>query len=350
MPTFDRETKRLVNASRTLGSGGHAVYLEDWELSRLCALVANDLGQTSLVAAVADPSELTKGYYGTSLDWFQRPVGEGIEFPELFLSLRERIADFQTYFRCLCGLHKRRLKFSKVLQMQAVPKIETIAPRCLLEYGMRPFDTLASWMVWRKWLYDIDGRSGQETGYLFELILANAIGGVSYSPRKSPIKRHTDPSKGRQVDCLEGKTAYEFKTRVTIAASGQGRFREELDFAKDCHTSGYKPVLLVLDQTPSSRLDALSAEYAKYAGMAYIGPEAWSHLKEKAGEAMWKFVDQYVRVPLEQVDKSAETLLPLTIVDNVNTISVQLGGQQFTIPRVSPEEQVENVDDGTDDE
>ena len=29
--------------------------------------------------------------------------------------------------------------------------------------------------------------------------------------------------------------AYEFKLRVTIAASGQGRWKEELDFPSDCN-------------------------------------------------------------------------------------------------------------------
>lgn len=215
---------------------------------------------------------------------------------------------------------------------------------------MRPAESLASWLVWRKWIYDIDNRSAQETGYLFEPILTAAIGGVSYGHRGSPIKRFTDPTKGRQVDCLDGKTAYEFKTRVTIAASGQGRFKEELDFAKDCQQSGYVPVLLVLDPTPSSRLEDLSAEYTKYSGTAHVGSAAWSHIVEKAGGVMGRFVENYVRVPLEQVDKSADTLQPLSITDNGNTITVRLGIQEFVIARARPELQIEVVDDETETE
>lgn len=63
---------------------------------------------------------------------------------------------------------------------------------------------------------------------------------------------------------------------------------------------------------------------------------------------MGKFVGQYVRVPLEQVDQNSGTLLPLSLIDNGNTISVQLGTQQFTIPRVRPELQVEDVDEEAD--
>lgn len=59
--------------------------------------------------------------------------------------------------------------------------------------------------------------------------------------------------------------------RVTIAASGQGRFKEELDFAQDCFNSGYTPILLVLDPTPSTRLNELQAAYRKYQGDAYVG-------------------------------------------------------------------------------
>lgn len=343
MSTFDRETNQLVNAARTLGNQGITVYLEDGELLRLCAVVANDLGKGDLLATVARPDELAKGYYGTPLDWFQNPVDESIQFQDIFLSLHDQINDFQTYFKCLCGLHKRRVKFGKILAIQAIPRIETIIPRCLLEYGLRPAESLASWLVWRKWLYDIDNRSAQETGYLFEPILTAAIGGASFGHKTSPIRRFNDKTRGRQVDCVDGKAAYEFKMRVTIAASGQGRFREELDFAKDCEESGYTPMLLVLDPTPSSRLEDLSAAYTRYGGRAYIGSDAWAHIEEKAGMVMGKFVKQYVRVPLEQVDQTSGTLLPLSIIDNGNTIGVQLGDQQLLIPRVWPELQIEEV-------
>lgn len=58
---------------------------------------------------------------------------------------------------------------------------------------------------------------------LFEPILAAALGGVPFPAKKSPVKRAEDPTKGRQVDCVVDRDAYEFKIRVTIAASGQGR-------------------------------------------------------------------------------------------------------------------------------
>lgn len=198
---------------------------------------------------------------------------------------------------------------------------------------MKPSETLASWLVWRKWLYDIDNRSAQETGYLFEPILAAAIGGVPYAAKKSPIKRTNDQLKGRQVDCLDGKLAYEFKMRVTIAASGQGRFQEELDFAQDCYNSGYKPILLVLDPTPSTRLNDLKAEYAKYDGDAYIGNDAWKHIEDRAGDVMGKFVEKYVRAPLKEINTTYHNLQPIQLTKTTAEILVQIGNQDFSISR-----------------
>ncbi len=242
MPTLDKQLQRLVNKARTLGGKGLPIRLNDNELMRICAVVAADLDRADLVGDIARGEELAHGYYGISLNWFQLPTAAHFTFEEVFLSLHTTIQDFATYFENLCAIHKRRRKYKLILEHQALPRMEQIVPRSLLEFGRVRVETLASWLVWRKWLYDLDNRSAQETGYLFEPLLASSIGGQSYSAKTSPIRRTDDSRKGRQVDCIEGNTAYEFKMRVTIAASGQGRFQEELDFAKDCFTSRYDSV------------------------------------------------------------------------------------------------------------
>lgn len=139
------------------------------------------------------------------------------------------------------------------------------------------------------------------------------MGGTPYGARKSPIKRRGDASKRRQVDCIVDQTAYEFKLRVTIAASGQGRFGEELDFAEDCRASGFRPVLLVLDPTPSQRLDDLEREYRRVGGEAKIGDDAWRHLEERSGPTMATFVEKYVRRPITCLDDYAKRLLDLEV-------------------------------------
>ena len=316
MPTPDKETLQLITAARILGAGTLAMVLSDDELSRLCAVAAYDLGKPALVAGIATADELAGGYYGTPLDWFQQPSASPVSLYALFTSLSAAIPDFATYFKSLCALHKRRRKFKMILEFQPVPKLEQIVPRCLLEFGMRPSETLASWLVWRKWLYDVDNRAAQETGYLFEPILAAAMGGVPFAAAHSPIKRADNPTKGRQVDCIVGdKEAYEFKMRVTIAASGQGRFQEELDFARDCHASGFTPILLVLDPTPSTRLADLSSAYARFGGRAYTGEDGWNHILEKAGPVMGQFIEKYVRRAVQEVDRAYGGLQPIQLQD-----------------------------------
>lgn len=333
MPTPDRETRSLITSARILGTGGLSVRLTDDELLRLCAIMAGDVGRPELVREIAAPAEVSKGYYGTPMEWFRNPLSGSVDLADIFLVLDQEIEDFRTYFRQLCELHKRRLKFHGILQAQPLARMEQVVPRCLLEYGLRPAETLASWLVWRKWLYDIDNRSAQETGYLFEPILAAALGGVPYSARTSPIKRTDDKTKGRQVDCIDGDLAYEFKMRVTIAASGQGRFKEELDFARDCHESGYKPVLLVLDPTMSERLADLQREFSKYDGRSYTGEEAWTYLEQKSGSVMGTFVEKYVRIPLREVETAYVGPLPISLVSSGDEIRVRLGDQSFSIHR-----------------
>jgi hypothetical protein len=344
---YDKETRQLVNKARLLGKVGEklSVYLEDHQLLRICAVVANDLNKQHLVKGITSGADLSSGYYGVPLEWFNLPTPKQFNFVETFLLLRREIPDFATYFQKLCELHKRRLKFELILEHQALPQMEQIVPRCLLEFGLRPSETLASWLVWRKWLYDIDNRSAQEAGYLFEPILAAAIGGVPFSAKTSPVRRADKPRQGRQVDCLDERQAYEFKMRVTIAASRQGRLREELDFARDCHTSGFTPILLVLDPTPSVILTELETEYVRYGGRAYIGDAAWQHIEDKAGEVMGKFVEKYVRTPLREIDHTYTTLQPIHLLNKENEISIQVGSQIFSIPRTGEKIDFEEAED-----
>ncbi len=224
-----------------------------------------------------------------------------------------------------------------------------VSPRALVEYGSSSPEALASWLTWRKFFYDLDNRSAQETGYLFEPILAAAIGGEPKSARDKVVRRTNDNSKGRQVDCWkvtpEGHSfAYEFKLRVTIAASGQGRFAEELSFAEDCETSGATPILIVLDPTMNHRLVDLQAAYEARGGSAFLGAKAWEHLEEQAGSTMSRFIEKYVRQPVAEVSSyeadqerkakpSHENLLPLLASYENNELILKLGSHERRILR-----------------
>lgn len=326
-----------LNSARTVG-GEPAVRLEDEELLLLLGIVFNDLN-------LSLPNELdwslALGFINES--YYEVPIKALREAKlwnnTLLASILENAIyeatklepDVFTYFIALSNLHAQRRKYLAILESQPLPDLETIIPRGLLEIGGLPPDALASWLIWRKFIYDIDNRSAQTAGYLFEPILALALGGVSYGARNSPIKRGGN-GKGRQVDCLVYRDAYEFKMRVTIAASGQGRFGEELSYAEDCQASGYRPVLLILDPTPSSKQEDLSAKYRKFGGEAYSGNEAWIHLEEKSGIIMSQFIERYVRTPISVIDRASNELLSLNLHrTNHNNVVARIGDYDFRL-------------------
>lgn len=205
---------------------------------------------------------------------------------------------------------------------------------------------LACFLLWRKWLFDIDNRSGQETGYLFEPIIAHAIGGASLHAKASPIKRHEDKSRGRQVDCIRERSAYEIKIRVTIAASGQGRWQEELSFPSDCKESGFTPVLIVLDKTPNPKLSELIAAFESAGGQTFVGNAAWNHLESAAGSVMSVFIEKYVKAPIQRVLDSTPSSLPdITLQMNEKTFSFSVEDEIIVFRRAENQAHAGQLDE-----
>ena len=137
-----------------------------------------------------------------------------------------------------------------------------------------------------------------------------------------------------QVDCIKDRLAHEIKLRVTIAASGQGRWQEELDFPQDAVESGFRPILIVLDPTPNPKLTDLSNAFAGAGGVVYTGEEAWAHLEEEAGGTMAKFLETYVRSPLDDLLNSAPVDLPdLTLSMQADAVLFNIGTVEYSVPR-----------------
>jgi len=303
-------TKTLFTRLKILGAGDAKLELSNGQVHSLlqffCSNLGWDIGGDLGISAVELPDA---DYFKVALDWFeQRDANNEVDNERLLCSLQRGIdknADFGLFMHNLATLHKRRLKYRRILSSQPRPTMDQVGPRCLLEYGLIDAELLASWIIWRKWIFDVDNRSGQETGYLFEPILASCIGGEPVGSKNSPVKRLVAGDDavggGRQIDCYvaSDKSAYEFKLRVTISASGQGRFGEELSFPVECRAAGLTPILLVLDPTPSNRLTELSLAFENQNGRVLIGEEAWCHLEEKAGTIMGAFIDRYIKPPLE---------------------------------------------------
>ncbi|MCE5978071.1 hypothetical protein [Pseudomonas sp. JR33AA] len=347
---------RLLTISKTANMNA---LMHPSELAKVIALVATDIG-VSRAMSNAFPQMWSKiaphaEYYSLDVEWFLESsicitTIDVVNLLEFGIGLDE---DFLTYLKCLVELHKRRRKYGLILQRQPLPTMVQVSPRALMEYGagFEP-EALASWLTWRKFFYDLDNRSAQETGYLFEPILASAIGGEPKSARERVVRRSADPSKGRQVDCWKVASdgtplAYELKLRVTIAASGQGRFGEELSFAQDCLDSGVKPILVVLDPTENGKLTGLQAAYKKVGGEAYVGDAAWEHLECEAGPTMAAFIERYVRRPVdtisafEEVSEGDPSKRNIVLLD----LAAKLQGNELTIMLGPHEQRIERHED-----
>ncbi len=321
--------KSIWERARALGAGGQAVGLNDDICRYLIARIAADLG---LLGALPGFPDAVPDFYGEQN--LKNLVLEGPPAIQCYEKLIGLSPDADTYFACLASLHKARLKYQTILETQPIPTMEQVGPRGLLQYGTMSPASLGALLFWRKWFFDIDNRAGQETGYLFEPVIAYAVGGTPVPARRSPVKRTRDGSKGRQVDCLIGQRAYEIKIRVTIAASGQGRWGEELEFPVDCSNSGFQPVLVVLDSTDNPKLAELSRAFLDNGGEVYIGDDAWAHLDALAGDTMAVFVERYVRQPLDHVFQELPSPLPeMSISQAGSSIEIKIGTETLRISR-----------------
>lgn len=327
--------------ARAYGSGGQAVSLTDGMCAYLVGRIVHDLGLRHQFPEI--PESLPSFFVAEDLDSL---VIEDVDARALFERLVKQNSDADMYFFCLATIHKARLKYETILETQPIPTLEQVGPRGLLQYGKLGPAALVGLLFWRKWFFDIDNRAAQETGYLFEPVIANAIGGTPIPAKTSPIKRHKDSRKGRQVDCLLGNKAYELKMRVTIAASGQGRWREELDFPVDCKESGYIPVLVVLDSTPNPKLLELERAFIAQNGEVYKGAAAWAHLDSLAGPTMALFLENYVRGPIDKlVGKASRTLPKFIAMMSDDSISISIGDETIYIARRESEIEEEQQDE-----
>ena len=303
--------KSLFTKCKMHGSGDSQVMISDSELYSLICMAISDLSWSYQELGVTPIDLPSSDYYQIDLNWFDQIDVAGLSTDKILASLDSCIrkdTDFALYMENFSALHRRRAKYKRILSQQPLPNMDQIGPRVLLEYGCCDVALLANWMVWRKWIYDIDNRCAQETGYLFEPVLASCLGKEAIGARNSPIKRLDSEGKptsnGRQVDCLvpANKTVYEFKLRVTIAASGQGRFGEELSFPVESQAAGYRPILLVLDPTPSARLIELSQRFLRCGGEVHQGEAAWLHMEQQAGSVISVFIEKYIKPAIQDIE------------------------------------------------
>lgn len=335
--------RSLYSKCKIHGSGDAQVVLSDGELLSLISIAISDLGWSTEelgIDALALPNDT---YYQIPLDWFDEQKNNGAASNVVVNALTacfNKDNDFGLFIENLSALHRRRVKYKRILSTQPLPNMDQIGPRVLLEYGGCDTTLLANWMVWRKWIYDIDNRSAQETGYLFEPLLASCLGGEPIGSGNSPVKRldaNGQPTnKGRQIDCFvpTSNRTYELKLRVTIAASGQGRFGEELSFPVESQAAGFTPVLLVLDPTPSARLTELSNKFLESGGEFYHGEEAWAHMEQEAGEVVSVFIENYIKPAISEIEEVEIPLLQsINLSWSEQTIEISSENSSYVINR-----------------
>lgn len=336
--------KSLYAKCKMHGYGDAQVVLSDLELLSLISISIRDLKWSAEELGICAIELPNDAYYQIPLSWFDELENYEL-MPDTIVnaltSCFKKDNDFGLFIENLSALHRRRVKYKRILTSQPLPNMEQIGPRALLEYGSCDTTLLANWMTWRKWIYDIDNRSAQETGYLFEPLLASCLGGESVGSKNSPVKRLDSEgkptTKGRQIDCFvpTNNRTYELKLRVTIAASGQGRFGEELSFPVESEAAGFTPVLLVLDPNPSSKLTDLSNKYLESGGAFYHGEEAWDHMEEEAGEVVSVFINKYIKPAISEIEKVEIPLLQsIKLNFSENSIEISNDDNSYVIDRI----------------
>ena len=121
---------------------------------------------------------------------------------------------------------------------------------------------------------------------------------------------------------------------MTIAASGQGRWNRELAFPKDCASSNYIPVLVVLDDTTNPKLEELVQAFEASGGKAHLGQTAWRLLEDESGPVMSQFLTRYVRRPLDALIRHAPTHLPdLSARVTGTSLVLEVGGEPLVLER-----------------
>ena len=154
--------KSLIAQARLAGAGKLNVGLGDDSCAYLAATIARDLG---LLAEFPDlPSDFAEFFAEKDARNLRL---EGFEFQVLIEQLLLIEPNADTYFVCLATLLKARLKYARILEYQPLPTMDQVGPRALLQYGQMSAEALAGFLLWRKWLFVIDNRAGEETGYRF---------------------------------------------------------------------------------------------------------------------------------------------------------------------------------------
>ena len=307
------EQASLIHKSRTLKSGKVHYRLDNATLVALVAFIERDIRGKKVLRSLPKQARQKCDYYSCDPEFNEvRRACRAVDFTKIFLEAKKKIDGFERVFETLCELHKRRLKMKNIRATKAMPSASELSFRGLLAEPGVPADILATQLSVGKYFYDLDNRQAQESALLFNLIVANCLGGKQHTGKTSPIMCAENNYRGRAVDCIKGQRAYDFKARLTEAPSRRARLSDEIKFPRDCNLSGYTPILLAFHQDPGVSTQRLIDAYERYGGMVMIGNDAWFHIRKEAGPAMSKFLDKYVISRLSEIEAVDRPALDMT--------------------------------------
>jgi hypothetical protein len=140
--------RSIVSKAQAVGGGGQGIALDDAACVYLVGVIAKDLSHFDKYPELV--GELPEFFSTQPLESFRV---EGVSFLTLFERLVGLDANADMYFACIAALHKHRLKYERILKTQAIPTIDEVGPRGLLQFGAVEVQTLAPFLLWRKWIY-----------------------------------------------------------------------------------------------------------------------------------------------------------------------------------------------------
>ena len=118
----------LITKARNPGGSELGVFLNDEICAYLAATIISDLGVTRYFSEL--PRDIPPFFGSQKLEDLRLA---GYNFSALLERLFNIQIDADTYFYCLATLHKARLKYERILESQAIPTIDQVGPRGLLQ-------------------------------------------------------------------------------------------------------------------------------------------------------------------------------------------------------------------------
>jgi hypothetical protein len=145
--------RNLYSKCKMHGNGEAQIVITDDELASLIAIAVSNLNWSLEELGIRKIVLPYYDYYKIPLNWFDENHNLGVDPDTVINYLKvcfSKDNDFALFIENLSALHRRRVKYKRILSSQPLPTMDQIGPRVLLEYGGCNITLLANWMLWRK--------------------------------------------------------------------------------------------------------------------------------------------------------------------------------------------------------